>query len=364
MKIFKKISTIKFTFKIPTKKKVLIYDLYSEKILSKILKEDYNIISTRYEKISLPVFTYSLIINFKDTLKFKNIYFNYLKTFINFAKPLSVITFVDNDKKFFRFKKYFKNIKFIAIQNGYRFYKNDLFESIQNSNYIFECDEYYCYGENIKNYLKDKIQANIIAIGSLKNNYCTISKDIIKKNLCFISSFGISNHKYEKLLLNIIYEFCQKKKINLEILARRKNEEEKDFFHNILRNKKFIFHEQKNAICSSYSVIDKAEICFSLNASLGYESLARGNKTLFFNLNDRNLSCDSFTKFGYPEKFEDEGFFWTNKLDTEKTIDKINQIYNLSEQEWKDKTYEVTKKVMVFDSNNQIIQNKLKQLML
>jgi len=33
--------------------------------LAKILKEDYNIISTRYEKISLPVFTYSLIINFK-----------------------------------------------------------------------------------------------------------------------------------------------------------------------------------------------------------------------------------------------------------------------------------------------------------
>ena len=56
MKIFKKIFKIKFTFRIPTKKKFLIYDLYSEKILSKILKNDYNIMPQRYEKLSLPIF--------------------------------------------------------------------------------------------------------------------------------------------------------------------------------------------------------------------------------------------------------------------------------------------------------------------
>ena len=33
-----------------------------------------------------------------------------------------------------------------------------------------------------------------------------------------------------------------------------------------------------------------------------------------------------------------------------------------SGEEWKDKTDEITKKVMVFDSNNQFIQNKLKKL--
>ena len=87
MKIFKKIFKIKFTFKIPTKKKILIYDLYSEKILSKILKNDYNVIPTRYENLSLLIFAYSLIVNFKDTFKLKNIYFNYLKTFIDFTQP-------------------------------------------------------------------------------------------------------------------------------------------------------------------------------------------------------------------------------------------------------------------------------------
>ena len=361
MKIFKKIFKIKFTFKIPTKKKILIYDLYSEKILSKILKNDYNVIPTRYENLSLLIFAYSLIVNFKDTFKLKNIYFNYLKTFIDFTQPLCVITFIDNDKKFFRFKKYFKNIKFIAIQNGYRFYKNDLFEAIQNSNFIFECDEYYCYGENIKNYLKNKVKANLYPIGSLKNNYCSINNNIIKKNLCFISSFGISNHKYEKLLLDIIYEFCQKKGVNLEILARRKSEEEKEFFHNILQNKKFIFHQQKDEFCSSYSIIDKAEICISLNATLGYESLARGNKTFFFNLNDRNLNCSSFTKFGYPEKFPDEGFFWTNKFDPSTAIKNIDYIYNLSEKEWKSMSHEIIKKIIVYDANNQFFQERLSQ---
>jgi len=358
--LIKIIFKIKFTIKIPPKKKIIIYDIHSEKILSNILKENFLVMPTRLEEISLPILVLSLMINLKDTLRFRDIYFNYLKTFIILTKPLSVITFIDNDQRFFKFKKYLKSIKFIAIQNGYRFYKNDLYESIQNSDYKFECDEYYCFGENVKNYLKDRIQAKIIVTGSLKNNYCLNSKNKIKKNLCFISSFGISNHKYEKLLLNIIYEFCQKRKIDLEILARSKKIEEKYFFDNILQNKKFVFHEQKDRICSSYDIIDKAEICFSLNASLGYESLGRGNKTLFFNLNDRNLNCDSFTKFGYPEKFKDEGFFWTNKFDAQKIIDKINYIYDLSEQEWEDNTNKITKRVMFYDHNNQFIQNKIK----
>jgi surface carbohydrate biosynthesis protein len=225
----KRIFKIKFTIKIPPKKKIIIYDINSEKILSNIIKKNFIVMPTRLEEISLPILALSLMINLWDSLKFREIYFNYLKTFIILTKPICVVTFIDNDERFFKFKKYLKNIKFIAIQNGYRFYKNDLYESIQNSSYKFECDEYYCFGENVKNYLNDKIQANIIVTGSLKNNYCLKSRDKVKKNLCFISSFGISNHKYEELLLNIIHEFCQNKKVDLEILARSKKKRKNIF---------------------------------------------------------------------------------------------------------------------------------------
>ena len=109
---------------------------------------------TRLEKISLIILLYLLIMNFRDTIRFKKIYFNYLKTFITFSNPIYVITFIDNDKRFFELKKYFNNNKFIAVQNGYRFFKDDLFELIENTDSILECDEYYCFGDQVKLFKK------------------------------------------------------------------------------------------------------------------------------------------------------------------------------------------------------------------
>ena len=113
------------------------------------------------------------------------------------SKPIYVITFIDNDKRFYQFKKYFNNIKFIAIQNGYRFFKDDLFETIEKSNFILECDEYYCFGDQIKNYLTNKINADCYSIGSLKNNFCKKSDKAEKTNICYISSYGISTKIFE-----------------------------------------------------------------------------------------------------------------------------------------------------------------------
>ena len=359
-KLIKDIFKVKFTFEIPSKKKYLIFNIRNQKILSKILIEDFNVLPTRLERVSLTILFYSLILNFKDALRLKNIYFNYLKTFIIFSKPLFVVTLIDNDKKYFyKFKKYFKNVKFIAIQNGYRFFKNDLFENIEKSDYVFECDEYYCFGEHVKNYLKNKIQGKFYTIGSIKNNYCLKKQSNKKSNICFISSFGISKNIFEQNILNNLHQFCTHKKIELEILARSGHSEEEEFYNKILKNKKFIFHKQDDNFCSSYKIIDSAMVSISLNSTLGYENLARNNKTYFINIDDRNLNCVSFLKFGYPEEFNDEGYFWTSKFDPKETIEKINYIYDLSEQEWKNNTDEIVKKIIAYDLNNNFLKKKL-----
>ena len=100
----------------------------------------------------------------------------------------------------------------------------------------------------------------------------------------------------------------------------------------------------------------------SLNNTLGYENLARNNKTYFINVNDRNLGCDSFLKFGYPGNFDEKGFFWTNKFDLQKIISEIDYIYNLSTEEWKNKTDKITKKIINYDADNSFLKNKLNQL--
>lgn len=360
--LIKNIFNIKFTIEIPNKEKFLIFDRQSEKVLSRIVKERFNVLPTRLEKISLVILLYSMIINFKDTLIFKQIYFNYLKTFIILSKPSYVITFIDNDIRFFKFKKYFSNIKFIAIQNGYRFFKDDLFESIENSDFTFECDEYYCFGENVKNYLKNKIKGNCHSVGSFKNNSCKKNTKNKKINICFISSYAISTNVFEKEILQNLYKYCKTKKISLEILARTNSHEEEKFYFEIFKNKDFIFHKRNDDFCNSYNVIDSAMISVTFNNTLGYENLARNNKTYFININDRNRNCESFLKFGYPEKFDKEGFFWTNKFDPQKIINKIDCIYNLSEEEWKNETYEITKKIINYDVDNSFLKNKLNQI--
>ena len=168
---------------------------------------------TRLEKISLIVLLYSLVINFKDTLRLRKIYFNYLKSYIKLSNPEYLITFIDNDKRFYELKKYFNNIKFIAIQNGYRFFKNDLFELLENSQFILNCDEYYCFGDQVKNYLTNKINANCYTIGSLKIIFV---KYLSSKKIIFVI-FHLMGYQQILLKTNIRkLKNIVKKKIKLE----------------------------------------------------------------------------------------------------------------------------------------------------
>lgn len=159
-----------------------------------------------------------------------------------------------------------------------------------------------------------------------------------------------------------MYQYCEVKNIKLEILARTNLIEEEKFYVEILKNKNFIFHKEKSNFCVSYNIIDSAMLCITLNNTLGYENLARNNKTYFINVNDRNLGCDSFLKFGYPGKFNEKGFFWTNKFDPKKTISEINYIYNLTNEEWKNETHEIIKKIIIYDEDNFLLKKKLDQL--
>lgn len=354
MNILKKLKIIQFTFILPKKSNILIYDINSEQILKNVIKNSYGVVHTRLEKINIQLLIYSIINNLNRNF-YKGIYYNYIKTLIEYHNPKKIITTVDNDINFYKLKRYFQNTKFISIQNGYRFYTDDLFEILDNYKEKLYCDEYYCFGQNIKNYLKKRLKSKYFILGSIKNNF---SKKIsLKKNkdICFISSYGVSNLKSEKKIINILLDFCLEKNIKLTILPRTMRNEEKIFYKNIIKNDNFIYHKKKKAISYSYNLIDKYEISISLNATLGYESLARGNKTLFINTNDRDAHCKSFVKFGYPKKHNKEGQFWISVTNKDLILKKIRKIYNLSNNEWKRKSKRIADKIIVFNKNNNLL---------
>ena len=61
---------------------------------------------------------------------------------------------------------------------------------------------------------------------------------------------------------------------------KKKSQIEKSFYDFILsQNRKYIFKSQHSEF-SSYNLIDNANLVVFIDSALGYQSLARGNKTL------------------------------------------------------------------------------------
>lgn len=82
-------------------------------------------------------------------------------------------------------------------------------------------------------------------------------------------------------------------------------------------------------------------------------------KLFFLNVNDRNLNCNSFLKFGYPNNFSNIGYFWTDKYEEQNFINQINKIYNELPAVWLSKTSKIIKKIIIYDFGNKNLQNRL-----
>ena len=100
-------------FKKPIKRDIVIFDKVGAEIIQYYLKEKATILEVRLESINIFIL-FKTIFNFK---KDKSILQNYIYNFINYINPKIVITHVDNNEFFFKLKKNFPKIKFIAIQN-------------------------------------------------------------------------------------------------------------------------------------------------------------------------------------------------------------------------------------------------------
>ena len=120
-------------------------------------------------------------------------------------------------------------------------------------------------------------------------------------------------YKAERLLLPILYNFCLENKLNLNICGRSNNfEREVSFYENIFGSKNikwnFIFKTKPN-----YAIIDKSEYVVFISSTLGYEAISRGKRVAAITIrsNFTNLINHSF---GWPYKFQKNGYFWTNEL--------------------------------------------------
>tara|TARA_B100000767_G_C19745985_1_gene528524 strand:- start:514 stop:1692 length:1179 start_codon:yes stop_codon:yes gene_type:complete len=385
LNIFKK----NFSFRLLKKKDLLIFDYYSLRDLKKNINiKNYEILDYRNE-INLVV-VFIMIINLKFEKKFY--FYFYLKS----VQPKIIITTVDNNLAFYKLKDIFPNVKTILVQTAYQHNKYiDNFYQLKKNKKIkkYSVDYVFCLNEGFaKLYSKHLKVKKTFVIGSLRNNHPVKIKKNKKTIISYISQYrshGKWNdifHTFEnKIILKrdfydlemklipIIANFCKKKKFLFRIIgsSTKDQKNEKNFYQNLIGYNNWKFLEKNNQdmqylkdggvkvnYTNSYKHILQSTVNIFAESTLGFESLARGIKTLSFFA--RKSLNNNKAYFGWPSQKKPRGFIWTNTVSEKEFYRLINNVLPLSKKNWDIYHNNKLKNIIAFDKDNKTLKNFLK----
>lgn len=361
---------LRFSLALPTKSKIAILDSPGSNLIKKTLnRKNIPVIATRGVKINIILLFFSLFSNLNLKLGQKYIIF-----YIKYLKPKIIISHIDNNKFFFSLKNIFPDIIFIFIQNGLSLASQEK-NIFKKKNVSWKANYFFCYSKNFNKIYANFLNSKIITIGSFKNNLIKKLKKNNENNLVFISQFIFGNqqkdfYKVEKILLPILYKFCLTNKLNLVIAGRcyKKHEinTEKKFYEKVLFKKKtvnkknFIFKKLKSET-SSYNLIDSSKLTVFVDSALGYQSLARGNKTLVCSARSNYIKNNKL-KFGWPKYVKNEGPFWINKINAKKINLKLKKLNKMSKYQWRINYRKLINNLIYTDNGNKKFKNLISKL--
>ena len=127
------------------------------------------------------------------------------------------------------------------------------------------------------------------------------------------------------------------------------------FFKSKLGNKGWKFVESDKYKRGIYLTTDSKYIV-TIDSTLGYECLARGQRVGFFSIRSKYLKAD-YSKFGWVMDLEEEGLCWTTK-NTQKDFNRIlNFLVNGSDEEWNNLRDKCLNNLFFYDTKNKIYNN-------
>jgi surface carbohydrate biosynthesis protein len=337
----------------PKKKKYLVYDFANSNYLFKYIKrEESAIYHTRWETINFFII-FHIIINYG----FKNLKTNYKKAFLSFVSPKIAITLSSSYVAFYKLKILFPNIITIVVQDSLGNQElNRILKSTKKN--TLSCDYFFFFSESFKRLYKKYIliKKKSLIIGSFRNNYYT-HKSINKKKIIFISKYNWNNKRplNEIILLKLIIKYLKNNKLGkVDICLKSNNASVINYFKQNLNLDYINIIPKKN----SYTIVKDYENIIFTDSTLGYECLARGKKVISFGLGSLKKNwCirngfEPINKFGYPNKFKDDGFFWSN-ASSEKKINKLlRNILRMKQSTFNKKINTIKDKIICFDPKN------------
>lgn len=349
---------------LPKKNQLLFFDRIGYEVFeADLARYQPTVLDVRGEVLNIPIFILSLL---------KGSWKNYTETFIQYVHPKLIITFIDNNPKFYELKSKLPWVTTMFVQNGFRGEIGDIFGYLQKKESYF-VDYMVTFGSDIGKKYAQYIKGTAFPIGSFKNNKTSVrNTNVSKKKLLFISQFitpssNLSEpffseqdgskyywdqfYEAEYILLPFLKGYCLRNDLSLRVCGRSKkeNQEEVLFYKSFFDGIDWSMTSNEN---TSYEVIDSYELIVFVDSTLGYEALARGKKAAAFPVRCKSLQNDSY-RFGWPGNFSETGSYWTNSMDTSHFGKVLDYLRTVSDEDWK---AELTKSnfsnLMQFDPGN------------
>lgn len=307
----------------------------------------------------------------------------YFYCHVKYYNPKIVVTFYDNDLRFYCLKKYFQFTYFVSIQNGsrgffYSFFGTPNLRKISKKKKL-SCDFLFVHNNAIKDEYAKYIHTKIISCGSFYNNKF-IKRATIKSGIGYISQwrYSMKDNNYifhhgkktirffeylndEAIILPLLFRISREKGTQLKIIGCSDNnsEDEKNYYLKKYPSINFKFIPKNlTKLYQNYNEIDKCSLVVSIRSTLGYESLSRLNKTVI--LMNKNHKLRKFIPvdcylFGWPKKFALKGLCHFNRFNNEELYIFLNKIYDMDYNFWRLIAMPIAKKLMNYDKNNKII---------
>lgn len=360
----------------PRQSDVMILDAAGQDVLLKHLGPWKPVVlHVRGEEINLPVALASL---FRAGRRFDA----YVDRYIDSVRPRLIVTFTDNDPKFYSLVARHRGIKTLFVQNGARGY-DDVFaalDRIDRSQEFLKVDYMMTFGNCIGAEYAKKIDGAVVPMGSLKNNMVPRTQAKKPGTIAYISQYRNStpgafggrlvtreqfSGQVDRAALSFLVRYAEARGRSLFIIpcahlaSEDEQREERRYYHDLV-GQAVEFHSGTSPF-TSYDAVDSAEVVVGIDSTLTYESAARGNRTAFFSIRGEMLGIPN-SGYGWPEVYPPEGPFWSSRPDPAAFERVLDHLFAISDAQWKAELQaHGFDNVIIYDAGNGILRSILQQ---
>jgi surface carbohydrate biosynthesis protein len=354
---------------LPSKADILFFDASGFEILEPYLKHyTVAVLPTDGEYINIAcLFQAVLKLNF-----WKGAVFDvYTEQYINRVDPKIILTFIDNNPKFYELHINFPLCKTIFLQNGTRANAFDVFD-VLNLSKPYRVDYMCVHNLHIGRQYQKYITGNLVALGSIKNNATLTPTDSVTTDVVFVSQwrkhpsenapivrsvdgtpvYWKDFYSAEITILEFLDKWCSDNSRTLTIcgITDEANGYEQQFYAEHLKKCNWRYAARR-APCSSYQLVDAAAIVVFIDSTLGYEAIGRRKKVACFSCRMTNDERLGF-KFGWPGNFPNQGPFWTNYSEAREFQRIMDYLTQVSDTEFAKMLECYAEDLMVYDPGN------------